>query len=351
MPDNRREVVPEGIIEWLLEGDPAIRWQTKRDLLDAPLDDVASERARVATSGWGKRLLDRQDPTGTWAGGLYGPKWTSTAYTLLLLRHCGLAPGHPSALRAVEQIWDGARYFDGGLTPAASVDAPEACVTSMYLTLARYFGYDDARVEDAHRWLLANRLADGGWNCRTVRFGDRHSSFHTTILALEALARSAQRFPDDDEITAALVGGREFFLAHRLYKSHRHGTTVSPAFTKLSFPPRWHYDVLRGLEHFAATDAPWDDRYGDALEVVNRRRRSDGTWPVQNKHPGDVWFDMEKTGGPSRWNTLRALRVQRWAHSAIAGRPAPRSAAPPATSHADAQPRSASRDHTHSGPS
>ena len=318
MPDNRRDDGSEPIIEWLLEGDPAIRWQTRRDLLNAPPDDVAAERARVADSGWGRMLLDRQDPTGTWAGGLYSPKWISTTYTLLLLRHCGLAPGHPAALRAVEQIWDGARYFDGGLTPATSIDAPEACVTSMYLTLARYFGYDDARVEAAHRWLLTNQLSDGGWNCRTVRFGDRHGSFHTTILALEAFAQTAHGFRGDDEIDAALDRGREFFLAHRLYKSHRDGTVASAAFTKLSFPPRWHYDVLRGLDHFAATASPWDDRYDDALEIVRRRRRSDGTWPVQNKHSGDVWFDMEKTGRPSRWNTLRALRVEQWAQSAAA---------------------------------
>jgi len=329
MPDGHTAAISQPIIDWLLEGDPAIRWQTKRDLLQAPGDEVAVERARVATSGWGKRLLDRQDPTGTWAGGLYSPKWISTTYTLLLLRHCGLAAGHPAALRAVEQTWDGARYFDGGLTPAVSVNAPEACATSMYLTLARYFGYDDARVEEAHGWLLASQLADGGWNCRTVRFGDRHSSFHTTILALEALAQTAQRFPDHDEITAALAKGREFFLAHHLYKSHHHGTVANPAFTKLSFPPRWHYDVLRGLEHFAATASPWDDRCDDAVDVVRRRRRSDGTWPVQNKHAGEVWFDMEKTGGPSRWNTLRALRVQQWAHSATAGQRATRSAAPP----------------------
>ena len=176
--------------------------------------------------------------------------------------------GHPAAMVGVELIWDGARYFDGGLTPAVSIDAPEACATSMYLSLARYFGYDDARVDTALTWLLANQLADGGWNCRTVRFGDRHSSFHTTILALEALAESARHEPERHDIVQAMARGREFFLDHRLYKSHRDGSVVHPAFAKLSFPPRWHYDVLRGLDHFQATDAPWDDRCRDALDVV-----------------------------------------------------------------------------------
>lgn len=299
----------EATIEWLLDGDPAIRWQTKRDLLDDSRDAAEAERALVATTGWGRELLDRQDIEGTWAGDLYGPKWTSTNYTLLLLRRCGLERDSESARRGVERLWDGARYFDGGLTAAVTIDLPEACITSMYLALAWYFRFEDPRVDEAERWLLANQLADGGWNCQNVRFGDRHSSFHTSISALEALAELLRAAPDRTDVAEAMARGREFFLAHRLYRSHRDGSVVDPVFTRLSFPPRWHYDLLRGLDHFQATGAPWDDRYGDALEVLVGRRRKDGTWPVQQKYSGKVWFDMERTGGPSRWNTLRALRV------------------------------------------
>ncbi len=306
----------EETLEWLLAGDAAIRWQTKRDLLGMGGSEVEEDRSLVATTGWGRALLDHQDPTGTWAGGLYSPKWTSTTYTLLLLRHCGLPPGTVAALRGVQQIWDGARYFDGGLTPAVSVDAPEACATSMYVALACYFGYADPRVDAAIDWLLANQLSDGGWNCRTVRFGDRHSSFHTSILALEALTETEATNPRRADIGAALASGREFFLDHRLYRSHRTGTVVSPAFTKLSFPPRWHYDVLRGLDHFRKCGAPWDDRMADAVDVIVGRRRADGTWPAQNRHAGKVWFEMEPRRGPSRWNTLRALRVLGWARTA-----------------------------------
>lgn len=314
MVDQTSDAVPDRTVRWLLAGDPAIRWQTKRDLLDAPLEEFEAIRSLVATSGWGRRLLSYQDPAGTWADGLYSPKWTSTTYTLLVLRHCGLTPAHPAALRGVEQIWDGARYFDGGLTPAVSIDSPEACVTSMYIALARYFGYDDTRVDQATKWLLANQLADGGWNCRNVRFGDQHSSFHTSILALEALAETNQCRPGRPEIDSAMTAGREFFLNHRFYKSHRDQTIAGQAFTKLSFPPRWHYDVLRGLDHFQSANAPWDERCADAMDVVGQRMRSDGTWPSQNKHAGKVWFDMEKPRGPSRWNTLRAGRVQKWAN-------------------------------------
>ncbi len=303
-------------LAWLLAGDPAIRWQVRRDLLDATRAEVEHERSLVARTGWGNELLARQDPTGTWGGGLYSPKWISTTYTLLLLRHCGLPPGQTAALRGVELIWDGARYFDGGLTSASSIDAPEACVTSMYIALACYFGYEDPRVQKAIDWLLANQLPDGGWNCRTVRFGDSHSSFHTSILALEALVEVDANTPRRPAVEAALSAGREFFLNHRLYRSHRDGSVANQSFTKLSFPPRWHYDVLRGLDHFRHVAAPWDERAADALDVVERRRRSDGRWPVQNRHAGTVWFEMEKTGGPSRWNTLRALRVRRWADQA-----------------------------------
>ncbi|MCP4305957.1 MAG: hypothetical protein GY788_13995 [bacterium] len=297
-------------IDWLLEGDPSIRWQTKRDLLDSR--DYAADRQAIATSGWGRQLLEAQDQRGTWADGLYSPKWKSTTYTLLLLYRCGLEPGSSAALRGLEQLWEGTTYFDGGLTPAKTVPGAEACVTAMYVALARYFGYDDPRVAPAEQWLLDNQLEDGGWNCENVRSGHKHSSFHTSIAVLEALAEIDRSNPGLPEVTAAMNRGREFFLAHRLYKSHRDGSVANPVFTKLSFPPRWHYDILRGLDHFQAVTAPTDPRFGDAIAVLRDKKRSDGLWPVQHKHGGRVWFDMETGRKPSRWNTLRALRVLRW---------------------------------------
>ena len=305
--------VDDTTVRWLLEGDPAIRWQTMRDLLDRPAAEVQSVRALVSTSGWGKDLLERRDPSGTWGGGLYSPKWVSTTYTLLLLYRCGLEPGTAAAVDSVGLLWDGARYSDdGGLTCAKSIAVPEACVTSMYVALARRFGFEDRRVDSAVDWLLANQLADGGWNCRNLRSGDSHSSFHTSISALEALSEATRREPERADLAAAMARGRNFFLDHRLYKSHRSGTVVDPVFTMLSFPPRWHYDILRGLDHFQAVQTAWDDRFDDAVAVLVGKRRSDGRWPVQHKHSGRVWFDMEWGRQPSRWNTLRALRVLRW---------------------------------------
>lgn len=303
----------DDIVSWLLEGDPAIRWQVQRDLLGEPAETYERTRARVVTTGWVADLLARQDPAGTWAGGLYGPKWTSTTYTLLLLWRCGLSEDHPGARRGVRLIWDGARYFDGALTPARSIDYPEACATAMYVTLATYFGHEDSRIDDAVGWLLDNQLEDGGWNCREVRFGDKHSSFHTTISVLETFAELLMA--GRGEVTSSMHRAWEFLFRHQMYKSHRTGGVADDVFTRLSFPPRWHYDVLRGLDHLRKAGAPWDDRCGDAIDLLTSKRRSDGTWPLQHRHTGKVWFDMEKHGGPSRWNTLRALRVLRWASS------------------------------------
>lgn len=302
---------PEATISWLLEGDPAIRWQAKRDLLDLPAEDYRQDRQAVASSGWGKRLLDLQDSTGIWSEGLYGPKWTSTTYTLLLLYRLGLEPTSPAARAGVARLWEGTKFYDGGLTPAKTVPGPEACVTGMYTMLARYFGYEHRRVDEAEEWLLSNQYPDGGWNCRLK---DRHSSFHTSITVMEALAEVSRTTPNRIDIQKALDGGREFFLNHRLYKSHRDGSVVDKRFTLLSFPPRWRYDILRGLDHFQAVGAAPDRRLSDALELLKGRQRRDGSWPVQNKHAGRVWFDMEPIGKPSRWNTLRAMRVLRWAY-------------------------------------
>ena len=298
-------------VQFLLDGDPAIRWQTMRDLLDANESDVAAERARVAETGWGRQLLDLQDPEGTWAQAIYSPKWISTTYTLLLLRHLGLAPGNPAALRGCEQLWSEAGV-EGLLVLPKSSSRGDTCVAGMYVTLAVYFGHKDEKIDGVIDWTINQRLEDGGWNCQTLRSGATHSSYHTSITVLEMIAELHANGYDDPALAEAAAGGREFFLAHRLYKSHRTGEVSHPTFTKLSFPPRWHYDVLRGLDYFQSVDAGWDGRLSDAVELLEGKRRKDGFWPVQHKHAGRVWFDMETGRKPSRWNTLRALRVLRW---------------------------------------
>jgi hypothetical protein len=298
------------VLRWLLDGDPAVRWQVMRDLVDSLPSAVLAERERVAREGWGARLLARQDPDGRWAGGIYSPKWTSTTYTLLLLHWLGLPAGTPAALAGCRQIWDAASYFGGGLTVSRTVRLPEACVTGMFVLLAASFGYRDPRVDAAAEWLLEQQLPDGGWNCRSVRDGSTHGSFHTSITVLDALLVYRHR-SGGVPVDAAMRQGREFFLTHHLYRSHRTGNVVNSAMKRFPFPPQWHFDVLRGLEHFRAAGPDRDDRLQDAIEVVRRARRPDGTWPVYAPYPGQTWFRMEPPG-PSRWATLRALRVLEW---------------------------------------
>jgi hypothetical protein len=298
------------LVGWLLDGDPAIRWQVLRDLVGAPADEVATERARVATEGWGARLLAEQDDDGCWAGALYSPKWTSTTYTLLLLHWLGLPSGHGQALRGCERLWAGARRYDGGLNFAKSIREPETCITAMVVLLSSSFGHRDDRIDSTVEWLLGQQLDDGGWNCETIRCGSRHGSFHTSISTLDALIAYRQS-GGGLEVAGAMAAGREFFLDHSLYRSHRTGDVVDPVFTRFPFPPQWHFDVLRGLEHFRASGAEADDRLADAVAVIRSAGRSDGRWNRHRPHPGRQWFVMEPAG-PSRWATLRCLRVLDW---------------------------------------
>jgi hypothetical protein len=297
---------------WLLDGDPAVRWQVGRDLLDEPEQTVAAERAKVASAGWGARLLSHQDAAGTWGGVLYSPKWTSTTYTLLLLRQLGLPADNAGAQAGCRTLLDGARWYGGGLNLAASVREPETCITAIVVSLAAAFRCADERAEGAVSWLLGQQLPDGGWNCETVRSGSRHGSFHTSILTLEALAEWHAAGLGTEEVTAAATRGRTFFADHRLYCSHRTGAVVDPQLTRMVFPPGWHHDLLRGLDHFQAADAPRDERLGGAVERLRSRQRADGSWVLNARYPGRYWFELERAGQPSRMNTLRALRVLRW---------------------------------------
>lgn len=298
------------VLEWLLEGDASVRWQVLRDLLHRSHAEVDAERGRIATSGWGARLLALQEPDGRWAGALYSPKWTSTTYTLLLLHWLGLPRDNAQAVAGCRALWDGASWYDGGLNLAKTVHQPETCITSMLVMLAASFGYRDHRVDSTTTWLLGQQLGDGGWNCESIRSGSRHGSFHTSISVLDALwayKTAGGAVPVD----AAMASGREFFLDHSLYRSHRTGMVVDEAFTRFPFPPQWHFDVLRGLEHFRSSGAAPAPALSDAIRVVRERRRADGRWPVHRPHPGRYWFILEEPG-PSRWATLRALRVLDW---------------------------------------
>jgi hypothetical protein len=258
-----------------------------------------------------------QDPEGTWAGGLssdgglYLPKWISTTYTMLLLRDFGLLATNRQARKACDLLLDGGLQSDGGINYGWR-GTSETCITGMVLSILSYFAYDDDRLDTLAGHLLGQQMPDGGWNCRRPS-GATHSSVHTTISVLESLRfYELHRGRKVQPIRAAQRRGREFLLVHRLFRSQRTGDIIKPIFLRFSFPPRWHYDILRALDYFQAVNAPRDQRLGEAIDIVRSTRRDDGRWTLQNRYKGKTYFELEPLGAPSRWNTLRALRVLKW---------------------------------------
>lgn len=297
------------ITDWLLDADPAIRWQVMRDLTDEAPGRVAAERTRVASEGWGARLLDLQADDGQWGGGVYTPKWTSTTYTLLLLRHLGIDPADRRLREATSRVTDNTVW--GRDLPFLQY-ATEMCVTGMILALGSYF-LEDARGLPQPEFILEKQRDDGGWNCRV---SSPRSSFNTTISVLEGLAEYEAAVGGDSTLREARTRAHEYYLERRLMYRLSTGELVKDRWLLMSFPPRWHYDVLRGLDYFREAGVAADSRCDEAIEVIRSKQRKDGTWPLQNRHAGKVHFEMEEgSGKPSRWNTLRALRVLRWYES------------------------------------
>lgn len=305
------------VTAWLLEADPAIRWQVLRDLTNAPPGDVERERARVATEGWGAELLALQDPDGRWDGGTYRPgwadesrpffdAWTATHFTLQQLRDFGLDPADPRAREAIERVrmhvrWEheDEPYFDGEVEP---------CINGVALAVAAYFGQGGDRIVES---ILEWHLPDGGWNC-WVAYGARVSSFHSTICVVEGLAAWEHAGGRSDAAAAARRAGEEYLLERALFRRRGTGGVADPRFTMPSYPVRWYHDFLRGLEHFRTVDRR-DERLAPAIELLRAKRLPDGRWARALHHEGPQLVDISHSeGDPSRWITLRALRVLRW---------------------------------------
>jgi hypothetical protein len=304
--------------EWLLDSDPAIRWQVMRDLTDEPAEAVAAERGRVATEGWGARLLALQAPDGLWAGRPWSQDWTDTFHVLELLRRFGLDPQSEQARRAiglvrehvvwrggapVETPWADNRFFDGEVEP---------CINGNVVATGAYFGVDMTPLVAR---LLGEQLPDGGWNCE-VENGATVSSFGTTINVVEGLLEHERATGGSAEVRAARRRGEEYMLERRLFRRKSTGEVIDPNWLRFSFPFWYFYDVLRGLDYLRAAEVKPDERVAEAIRVVEGNRDPDGRWPLQNVHPGEANFEMDDgEGKPSRWNTLRAMRVLRWAEA------------------------------------
>ncbi|MGH9966372.1 MAG: hypothetical protein ACREBG_00855, partial [Pyrinomonadaceae bacterium] len=295
----------------------AIRWQALQDLVGAAERAVEHERRKVARDGWGARLLAKQNAEGKWAGGLssegglYSPKWISTTYTMLMLRDFGLPATNRQARKACALLLDGGLQKDGGINYGWR-GRSETCITGMVVSILSHFKHDDERLDTIADHLLEQQMTDGGWNCQRP-YGATHASLNTTISVLEGLRLyELHRGRKVREVRAAQRRGREFLLVHRLFRSHRTGEIIKPVFTRFSFPPRWHYDILRALDYFQAVNAPRDPRLAEAIDIVRSSQRKDGRWALQHSYKGKTYFELERLGAPSRWNTLRALRVLRW---------------------------------------
>ncbi len=304
--------------DWLLDSDPALCWQTLRDVIDAPPRAVASERARVATEGWGAALLALRGDDGQWAGGAcfpsdfrgdfsQGQPWTATLPSLTLMRDYGIDPNAQPVRETVELVrencrWEhaGQPFFDGEVEP---------CINGRTVALGAYFGVD---VDGIVARLLGEQLADGGWNCEAEN-GSVRGSFATTICVLEGLLEHERATGGSATAVAARRRGEEYLLERRLFRRLSTGEVVDPDWLQFSFPTWWHYDVLRALDYFrSAGDVP-DPRLAEAVALLRSKRLPDGTWLLENTHPGAVHFSMEDGDQqPSRWNTLRALRVLNW---------------------------------------
>jgi hypothetical protein len=299
------------VIDWLLDSDPAIRWQVMRDLTDASADKVAAERAKIATEGWGARMLALQPPDGQWGGGAYFPEWTSSTPTLQLLRQFGLEPTSEEARRAIALVRANARweheaepYFEGEVEP---------CINGQAVAIGAYFGEDVQGIVDR---LLTEQMTDGGWNCEQEN-GSTRGSFETTINVLEGLLEYERAIGDNSEVTAARQRAQEYLLERRLLRRSSTGELAQPRWLYLAFPNGWHYDVLRGLDYLRDADVAPHERTAEAIGIVESKRDADGRWPLEHAHHDELLVDLGETEGrPSRWITLRALRVLRWAEGA-----------------------------------
>ncbi len=318
-PRLRGSEPDRSVIQWLLESDPSIRWQVMRDLTGAPAEEVVAERARVATDGLGAQLLALQGADGRWGGVTWNRGWNSTMHVLMLLRDLGLDPASDQAQCALGLVrggvtWtgcgppecDGNSFFTGEVEP---------CINGQVAAVGAYFGQD---VRGIIQRLLAEQLPDGGWNCEAEN-GSTHSSFNTTICVLEALLEYEFVGAGTPELVQARLRGQEYLLERRLLRRRSTGEVIErdrksgAVWTRFAFPTWWHYDVLRALDYLRSAGVTPDERVTEAIELVASKRDGDGRWLLETQYPGVMPIDLaEGEGQPSRWNTLRALRVLDW---------------------------------------
>jgi hypothetical protein len=304
------------VIEWLLNSEAAVRWQATRDLTDAPAEAIA-ERAAVPHEGVAAKILRSQHPDGSWRRE-NAPAWLTTLFTMQLLRSTGIDPADPAAEAAVARLETGLRWNDLGgcweLRPPETggntffEGEEEPCINGGALALGAYFGRPAQRLVQR---LLDEQLEDGGWNCEAPT--SSRSSFHTTLCVLEGLLEYERAVGAAPEVALARHRGNEYLVRRLLHRRLSTGEVANPEFLQFAFPPRYHYDILRALDYFRAGGSAPDPRMGEAINIVEHKRHPDGRWPLDATYDESLAVTLnEAVGQPSRWNTLRALRVLRW---------------------------------------
>ncbi len=298
------------IINWLLEGDVSIQYQVYRDLLSEEHEDL---RDRIENEGWGAKYLSKRRDNGHWGIKFYQPKWTSSHYTLCDLRNLCISPEQSLIRESIDMIASHEKGHDGGIHPAGNISNSDACINGMFLNYASYFKTDEEKLKPIIDFILSQRMKDGGFNCRLNRSGAVHSSLHTTINVLEGITEYEYNSYTYrlEELKQAEKASKEFILQHQLFMSDKTGEIIHKNFLKFPYPGRWRYDIIRALDYFQYSNTKWDDRMKPALDILINKRGKDKKWKLQANHKGELHFEMEKVGKPSRWNTLRALRILR----------------------------------------
>ena len=322
MTDNSNLIIPkfnfEQNLPWLLDSDPAIRWQVLQDLMDSPADQVAMERAKVTTQGWGAEVLALQRANGTWGGVAWNHGWDSTMHALTVLHEFGLDPNSEPAIKALALVRENVTWADCGPEECANnaffTGEIEPCINGQVASAGAYFGQDVSGLIDR---LLGEQLSDGGWNCE-AEFGSTRGSFHTTICVLEALLAYETQTGGSPEISAARLRGQDYLLERHLFRKLSTGEAIlrdshGVPWTSFAYPHWWHYDTLRGLDYLRRAGVQPDQRLAEAVAMVQSKRQADGRWLLDIVYPGKMLLALgAREGQPSRWITLLALRVLRW---------------------------------------
>jgi hypothetical protein len=294
-------------LKWLLDSDPAMRWQVMRDLTGETAKTIAAERSRVATEGWGAQLLALQSQAGNWGGPKEDRGLLVTLYTLVVLKDLGLDPACKQARTMIDRVDKRVVFTPLDNRPFLHGET-EPCINGRILAVGSYFKEPNDALA---KRLLSEQLGDGGWNCEAPK--SRRSSFHTTICVLEGLLEYERAGRKSPAVTKARKRAENYLLARRMFRSLRTGEVIEKRWLRFSYPTFWHYDVLRGLDYLRDAGIKPDSRVSDAIDIVIQRRHQNGRWPLNLRHSEKIPLRMEtEVGRASRWNTLRALRVLRW---------------------------------------